>query len=248
MKAQLLFFAFVFALPFWAKSQYYNYAPNTLNIPCLTKKGDATLGIGLGRGNQFRALELQGVYSPVPHLAVMANYFGARKKAVRTFAEQGTDAYLWELAIGAYEQFSKGSASFFAGYGAGSLFSNYKPASRDFNSRLAIRRWFLQPGLAYKSPYFHAGLALRLSRLSYTHGDVAYNIEPPYLAYIQAVEKETPLFLPELGIQAGIRLKPITLSVNLTSIFPDTDSFNFTRLNMNLTLSVDFGLRKKQTE
>ena len=246
MKKSLFIFAFAMTLPFWAKSQYYNYAPNTLNIPCFAQKGDAGITIGWGRGDAFQALELQGVYSPLPHLAVMANYFSARISAVRTFADQGTDSYFWEAGLGAYEQMPKGSASLFAGYGAGSLFSNYQPGANDLNSTLGLRRWFLQPGLAYRSNFFQAALALRLSRLDYSRGEVSFSIESPYLDYIRNVENDAPFFLPELGLQAGIRIKPITVSLSITSVFPNTDNLNFARLNANLSVGIGFSTGRKK--
>lgn len=245
MKKYLLF-ALLLALPLGASCQYYNYAPNTMNIPCLAKKGDVIIGLGWGRGDAFQALELQGVYSPIPHLAVMVNYFSARLKDVRKFYDQGTDSYFGEAALGAYEQMPKGSASIFAGYGTGRLFSNYRPGATDLNSDLTVKRLFIQPGLSYRSNLFQAALALRLSRLVYNKGRVSYNIDSPYLFYIQNVDKESPLFLPELGLQSGIRIKPVTISLNITSIFPNTNNLNFSRLNANCSVAVDFGLRKKQ--
>ncbi|MFN0037232.1 MAG: hypothetical protein ACKVUS_19410 [Saprospiraceae bacterium] len=243
MKKQLLPFLLALALPFWAKSQYYHYAPNTLNIPCLVEKGDATLGIGWGRGNAFQALELQGVYSPVQHWAVMANYFGARVEDVRSLADQGTDSYFWEAAVGAYEKLPKGSASLFAGFGTGRLFSNFGSGN---SAEFGLQRWFLQPGMAYQSHRFQAALALRLTRLAYSRGEVSFSIEQRYLQNIQNVEKNAPFFLPELGIQAGMRFEPVNISLSICSIFPNTDNLAFARVNTSLSLAVDFGVGRKK--
>lgn len=239
MKKNLLLYAFVIILPFGAKTQTYNYAINSLNIPCLAKKGDATLSIGWSRGIAFQALELQGVYSPTSHLAVMANYFGAREKSVRKRLENGTDFYFWEAAVGMYEQMPKGAASLFAGFGTGNLFSHY---GLDRTADFELQRWFLQPGLSYRSSHFQAGLALRLSRISYRRGVISYSIEQPDIQYIQNIEKNAPMFLPELGMQAGMRLKPVTINLSISSIFPDTSDWNFIRLNSSLSIVVDFGV------
>ncbi|MBC7773907.1 MAG: hypothetical protein H7246_00605 [Phycisphaerae bacterium] len=242
MKKIFLLFAISLAMPSGGKSQTYNYALNSLNIPCLTQKGDASLGIGWSRGIAFQALELRGAYSPMPHLAIMANYFGAREKSVRQKLENGTDFYLWEAAVGAYEKMPRGSASLFAGFGSGSLFSNY---GLDRTAAFDIQRFFLQPGLSYRSNHFQAGLALRLSRLFYSHGVISYAIEPADIQYIQNVEKNSPIFLPELGMQAGIRLKPVTINLSISSIFPSTSDWNFIRLNSSLSVMVDFGVGRK---
>lgn len=241
MKKSLL--AFALAFPFLANSQTYNYMPNTLNVPCLAEKGDATLSLGWGRGEFSQSLEIQSVYSVARHLAVMANYFGAREKAVRSQVETGTDYYLMEVAVGAYEKLPKGSASLFVGFGAGNLFSNY---NLDRTAEFGVQRWFLQPGMTYRSRYFQAALALRLSRLNYSRGEVDFSIEPTDLHYILNVEKNAPLFLPEVGFQAGMRFKPVTVSLGICSIFPNTNNVNFARLNTSLSVAVDIGVGKKK--
>lgn len=243
MKKNLLLLAFALVLPFGAFSQTYNYALNVLNIPCITQKGDLVLGLGWSRGATFRALEIQGTYSPLPHLAVMANFFGAPEKSVRKQLDYGTEYYLWEAAVGIYEKIPKGAASLFAGFGTGNLFSHYGMGrTADFN----IQRWFLQPGLSYRSNYFQAGLALRLSHLYYRNAVVSYAIESPDIQYIQNVEKSSPMFLPELGIQAGVRLKPVTINLSVSSIFPDTNDLDFIRLNNTLSILVDISVRKEK--
>ncbi len=243
MKKILILFPLALSLSFGAKSQTYNYAVNSLNIPCIAQKGDASLGIGWAQGIAFQALELQGVYSPMQHLAVMANYFGAREKSVRKRLENGTDFYLWEAAVGAYEKMPKGAASLFAGFGSGNLFSYY---GLDRAAAFEIQRWFLQPGLSYRTNHFQAGLALRLSRLVYRRGEISYSIESPDIQYIQNIEKSSPIFLPELGIQAGIRLKPVKINLSISSIFPSTSLWNFNRLNSSLSVMVDFGVGKEK--
>ena len=243
MRKVLFICALGLALPFGAHSQFYNYAINSLNIPCLTQKGDAILGIGWGRGLTFQALEVQGVYSPLPNLAVMANYFDARDKDVREKLDNGTDFYLWEAALGLYEKLPKGAASLFAGFGSGSLFSNY---GADRIAKFKLQRWFLQPGISYRNNHFQAGLALRLTQLGYSRGVVSYSIEPSDLEYIQNIEKSKPLFLPELGMQAGLRLHPVTINLTIASIFPDTSNWNFSRLNTALSLVVDFGTNTRK--
>lgn len=232
------------SLPFSALGQTYNYAPNMLNIPCLKEQGDFNLNIGWGRGIVFQALEVQTTYSPLPHFAVMANYFGPRNKSARDKFEIGTDFYLWEVGIGAYEKTPKGSASIFAGYGSGSLFSNF---GGDRTADFDLQRLFIQPALSYRSNLFQAGLALRLSRVYYQSGVIAYSIDQQYLQYFKQIEKDSPLFLPELGIQIGMRIKPVTLSLNIATIFPDTELWDFNRLNSGLSIGLDLGLRKKKT-
>jgi len=241
MKNNLLLFFIVLTLPIGAFSQTYNYAPNMLNIPCLTNKGDAILGFGWGRGLVFQALEIQAVYSPAKHLAVMANYFGPRKKSVRNHTDVGTDFYLWEAAIGIYEKLPKGAASLFAGFSSGNLCSHY---GADRTAEFEMKRWFIQPGINYQSHQFQAGLALRLSNLIYRKGLVSYTIDAQDFLYIKNLEKDSPMFLPEIGVQFGMHLKPVTINLNVTSIFPNTSDWNFSSLNTGLSIAVKFGKKK----
>ncbi|MFN0216708.1 MAG: hypothetical protein ACKVT2_20820 [Saprospiraceae bacterium] len=234
---------FALILSLGAKSQTFNYAVTTLNNPFLSSKGDAVLGIGWGRGAAFQALELQGVYSFKPHLALMANYFGAGDSRVRKKQEYGSDFRMWEIGIGAYEQVPKGAASLFGGFAAGKLFSNF---GLDRTAKFALQRWFLQPGLHYRGRYFQAGLALRLSYLSHKKGDISYSIESPDIQYIQNIEKKTPMFLPELGVQGGIRFDPIVVKLCISSIFPNTGAWDFDRINSCLSVTVGFGAKREK--
>ena len=240
-----IFFGFILSALLSASvfAQTYNYAPNMANIPCLKQKGDAIVGVGWGRGIVFQALELQASYAVTPHLAVMANYFGPREKNVRNRSEVGTDFFLLEAAIGAYESLPKGSASIFTGMSTGNMLSNF---NSERTAKFTLQRWFIQPGINYRSNFFQAGVALRITHLTYRKGIVSYAIDEPYLQYIKNIEENAPLFLPELGLQVGMRIKPITISLNLAAIFPDTDRWNFNRLNSGLSMAVDFGVRRKK--
>ena len=241
MKKNLLLFAIVLSFPFGGLSQTYNYSPNLTNIPYLTQSGDVHLGLGWGRGLVMQSLEIQAAYSPMRHLAIMANYLGDRQKNVRKQIDTGTDYYLWEAGVGVYEKLPKGSASVFAGYGGGELYNNFEfERVAEFN----LQRWFIQPGINYRSNFFQAGIALRLSHLTFKDANISYSIEEPYLQYIKNIEQKSPMFLPELGLQIGMRLKPVTISLNIVSIFPDTENWNFSRLNTGLCIALDLNVKK----
>lgn len=222
----------------------YNYAVNTLNIPLISAKKEATASVGWGRGESFHALEVQAAYSPIARVLVLANYFGARDKTVRKRQDSGSDFVFTEIAAGVYEKLPRGAASLIAGFGGGHLFSVYDQESADFQ----LRRWFIQPGISYGSKHFRAGMALRFSRLTYSDANVSYSIESPYIDYIKQVEKNAPMFLPEIGIQLGMVLKPFTIGLNVSSIFPDTNAMNFARLNTCLSVAFNFSTRKKVRE
>ncbi len=216
--------------------QNYNYAPNSLNIPTIRKRGEVSMGLGYGHATN--SLDVQLAYSPFKQVLILGNYFHARNKEVRQQTMNGTDYYFGEAAIGFYETYKKGVGSITAGWGNGNLFSNYEMNN---SAELSIQRWFVQPGFAYQSEFFHAAVALRFSRLNYTKANVSFSINPSDLAHIQNIEAKNPILLPELGIQAGIVFKPVYLGLSISSIFPDTNLWDFTRLNAALMLSTTFG-------
>jgi hypothetical protein len=168
----------------------------------------------------------------------MVNYFMTGGGDIRKNVEQGTRFTFGEVGLGAYSSLERGSASIFAGMGEGQLYNHY--GAGNF-SNFHIRRWFVQPALAYRDRFFQGGLALRLSRLIYTNGETSFDIDEDDLAAIRKIEEQTPLFLPELGLSASVGFSPFVLSVSLTSVFPDVEGFNFSRFNTNLMLSLDFG-------
>jgi hypothetical protein len=221
-------------------SQNYNYAPNTLNIPLIQRKGDLVMGIGWGHATS--SLELQSVYAPLRRVLIAANYFGARNGEVRRQQKEGTDFYMGELSIGFYESYKNATASLLAGFGSGRIFSNY---NLNNSAELNLQRWFVQPGFVYRSEFFQAAAALRISRLNYSQGNISFSINPNDLAYLQNIEAKNPIVLPELGVQAGIVYESFHLGLTISSIISDTGLWDFSRLNAALVLNTTFHTRRK---
>ena len=196
----------------------------------------------MGWGSNYFALELQGVYSPMQHVAVMLNGFSSGSGDVRSDEETGTNFRFLELGLGAYHALERGSASIFAGAGQGNLYNFY---GSDNFSQFTVRRYFVQPGLMYEDNFFRCGLALRLSRISYPKGESSFDIDENELAAIRKIEEDSPFFLPELGLSGGILFSPCILSVNITTVFPDAPGLNFSRFNMSLMLTFELGKMKQ---
>ncbi len=224
-------------------AQHFYYTPNTVAIPVLTQKKELGISAGTAWGNGYDALELQGVYSPTPHAAIMLNGFMSRSNEVRSNRKEGAGYRFFELGIGAYHPLERGSASIFAGVGQGNLYNYY---GNDNFSDFRVRRYFVQPGLAYEDKYFRCGLALRFSRLSYPKGQSSFDIDVQELDAIRKIEEDSPFFLPELGLNGGIVLSPFVLAVNLSTVFPDVPGLNFSRFNMSLMLTFELGKVKRE--
>lgn len=224
--------------------QHYYYSPNSIHNPVLTQKNDATLGLGLGWGADFSALELHGVFSPVPYGALMLNGYMGGAQGVRNMEEPGASLRFLELGVGAYYPLERGYASVFAGAGQGNMYNYY--GEENFSS-FTMRRYFLQPSLMYQDKYFRCGVALRLTRITYPQGESSFDISEYELTAIKKIEDDSPFFLPELGLTGGFVLSPCVIAVNLTSVFPDTPGLNFSRFNMSLMLTFELSkFRKKQ--
>ena len=226
-----------------AYSQHYYYTPNSIHIPVLSGKNEWSAGAGLGWGSDYFALEVQSVYSPAPHAAVMFNGFASGVGGVRSNEDIGANFRFLEIAGGAYQALEYGSASIFAGAGQGNMYNYY--GLNNF-SKFTVRRYFVQPGLMYENNGFRCGLALRLSRISYPKGESSFDISDVELAAIRKIEKDSPFFLPEFGISGGMVLSPCIVSVNVTTVFPDVPGLNFSRFNLTMMLTFEFGKKQRK--
>lgn len=224
-------------------SAQFNYAPNAVAIPNLTHRFDASIGIGIGRGEWLRSKELQLSFSPVKHVALVANAMLSGSKSVREHREQGSAYQFWEAGLGVYQPYKKGSVSLLAGIGQGEL-ENTHELNRQ--SAFSTRRWFVQPGISYQDDYFVGGVAFRINRLEYLGGETDFAIDEYDLKAIRAIEANSPFFLPELGLQAGMHFRPLSVKIHLTLVFPSLADLNYTMSNYTLMLNLDMGELKKE--
>jgi hypothetical protein len=221
----------------------YYYVPNSAQITNIRRAHDLSLSAGLARFTSYQALEIQSVYAATNRVALMFNYLDVGHRDVRKMQREGTKYQFGEVGVGLYEALPRGTASVFGGFGYGALFNTYDNfETADFG----ILRWFVQPGIEYYNEYFQAGLALRFSQVAFVRGDVSFDIDAYQLESIQNIEEKSPLFLPELSFNTGMRLPPFALTLHLTTIFPKTEGLNFVRLNTQLSLSATFGTRRRK--
>lgn len=209
---------------------HYYYAPNTLNTPYLQDKHDATVRLALGSGNEYQATELQAVYSPIRHGALMVNYFNAQGNKSSTDSGKGYGQML-EGAIGAYLPFAEVfSASLFAGYGRGQVHNEYVVSGGSGStiyrpSDLKFERHFIQPGVVFRGHRrFTASLGFRLCRLHYISGEIDASIPTEDLKAIMLIEEKSPIWLPEAAYSIGLHIRPVTANLTLTrSVSPDPE-------------------------
>ncbi len=236
------------ALLFLGSCTHYYYAPNTIQTPFLRERGDCTVRGGVGFGHEYTGSELQAVYSPLRHGAVMGNFFHARGASNQgnTYHDSGR-GYLVEGGIGAYYPLGKYvSSSLFAGYGKGNVRNEYAeenasgmPPTRTFPSNLFFDRFFVQPSLTYRGHSFTFGLGFRLCQLRYLRGKIDYQGPRDEIAAIQRIEAATPFFLPEMVYHIGLFVKPVTFGLHITRSFVPDEALHLNSSNISLSAGVD---------
>jgi hypothetical protein len=228
-------------------AQQYSFAPNTANIPYLSDRGDLVVGAGWSRNEEsanFETLELYGVGSVMSNLALQADYMASRNSAVRAKDVLGADYYLVEAALGVFENYKKCSASLWVGYGKAESYSYYGAGN---SAEFDVGRIFIQPSLSYRNAVFQGGIAMRFSQITHRNGEISFNIPSQDLKEIQLLEKNTPLFRSEIGLQAGLLLKFVLLSLHYTTFFSDPSPVHFVRNNFSISAAVCLNARKKKS-
>jgi hypothetical protein len=150
-------------------SRYY-YKPNAINTPLFTNGGQAHLvaagSIGGDDDGKTYNFDLQGSVSPIKHLGIIANYSTWAYRPDYIDEGEGDvdlDAHLLEAGIGTYYA-SKGRkfkmvTDIYVGYGVGKLKSDID---------MKMNRFFVQPGIGVRSPWFDAAFNLRIMNMKFT--------------------------------------------------------------------------------
>ena len=152
-------------------SRYY-YKPNAVNTPLFTDGGQAHLNAAASFGGvsdeydgNTTFVDLQGSVSPVNHLGIIANYSTYSYRPESADPANGNvraKAHLLEGGIGGY--YAKGKkfkmvVDGYVGYGGGNIQSDVD---------MKVNRFFVQPGIGVRSPWFDASFNLRISNVKYS--------------------------------------------------------------------------------
>lgn len=226
---------------------HYYYAPNTLQTPFLQQRHDTRVSVGAISGDEFSGFEAHAVYSPVKFGALMFNYFSAASNGAGDPSADWGKGNMAEIALGAYYPLGKYvSISCFGGIGRGKVLNHYEDLGR---SDLRFRRTFLEPALSVQYRWLRLGLAYRLSRLEYLRGYIDYSIGEPHLGIIEAIERNSPLWMPEFGFNFGFGTRPFWVSFYLNYNYSHLkDELYFTPLSTGISFSfeLDYLWRPKE--
>ncbi len=249
----LLFSLFVFGT---VGCVQYHYSPNTVHTPYITQKGDGMLSAGIGGNPYTLNANFHLSYSPLKHATVMFNYFHTHSSFNNSNFESGnflggpvyqqtTKGYLMEGAAGVYTPLGFGTAACYAGWGQGRMLNNY---GIDRYADLQLRRFFIQPTFTFKNDWLRLGMAMRVVRLSFPSGDIDYRIDPSDIDILKRIEKDAPIWFPELGGNFGIHFKPVTISANMVLIAsrPAADyGFDISNWGIGITFELQEMFKKK---
>ncbi len=165
-------------------SRYY-YQPNSINAPMLSDKGDVHLVMNGAFGNETvnsttstnHVINIQAAGSPVKHLGIIGGFsaydYTVTANPDPAVGRVSAKANLAELGIGTYSEFLEKDngikllADAYAGAGIANITS-------DVN--MNATRYFLQPGITFRSHYFDASFNMRFTGLKYRNFDAkGYN-------------------------------------------------------------------------
>ncbi len=227
---------------------HYYYAPNTVQTPILQQRHDAEVSLGVARGQNLQGYELQGVYSPVKHGAVMFNYFQAQGRNRDSGGFNWGKGRLTEFGLGGYLPTKKGSAALFAGWGQGFVENHYLDEG---NSILHFDRIFFQPTIATQGKFFRFGAGLRIVQVRFGKGQITHLSDTRELYNLQQIEVRSPLVFPEIALNGGLWIGPMTMGISATLVNSNRATIqNFSKSNISFrtTIALQSLWRKPKTE
>lgn len=228
-------------------SQHYFYAPNTLHLPTVREKGDATIEASLNGSNQIKGVELRAAYSPLTNTSVMVNYMYMKGSFERySFAtfpapppeQHSGRGYITDLGI--TRNFPISEYSMFTLTAGGSLGRSVNDYSRGRTATLNFNRLFIQPAIVSTGKLADFGIGLRFSRLHIYDGKVDYVIDGDDIATINKIDQHGAFLIPDLGLSAGVNFAPVHLKCNMTlSVSESVQDYAFSGNNLSVSVLVD---------
>ena len=230
-----------------ASCHHIYYAPNTANAPLLSVKGETRINAFYSSGNesQFEGAELQLAHAITKNIGVMINGFAAGKleevsslSASGTHKEKGNGQYI-EAAVGYFKPLDPAKklvAEVYGGIGRGAVKNDYGFGD---NSTIGITKFFVQPSIGYKMPYFEVALVPKLSFVKWNlkESNIQSKENASDKADIETIKNQSRFFAfepaffirggaKEVKLQAGFSLSKINLSPGNGNDLGETGTFH----------------------
>ncbi len=209
------------------------YAPNTVNLPSLSDRGEASLSGAVFYGSKHEGWEAQAAYSPLANAALTMNYLSLRYSGEiservspfvpPTYLPFNGRLRFGEMGVGAYGGVGKNRehlVSLLGLVGRGQMRNDYVlEASLDpRRAEWSFWRYAVQPGARLKHNRLAVGMAFRFSLVQYASGRIDARLIGPELDRIALLENSSPIALGEIMWTVGYRFSPFVLSLNATGV------------------------------
>ncbi|HOZ82352.1 MAG TPA: hypothetical protein PLU85_08480 [Bacteroidia bacterium] len=241
-KLNLNFFIVIILIAFFSTgcSPIY-YVPSQVNMPSLTKGGDAkfSASFALPQFNGVaQSFDGQLSYSPVKHLGVTVD--GLAVVGTGKDKDYSGSGKSFGFALGYYNMIDENlGVEFYAGYGGGDVKLN-RDSLKFFSAD--VRRFYIQPGIYRSTKRFNFGIAFRFSNVQYSNL-VFYQI--PEIGD-KIVEDNYFFYEPSFYCSLGGNL--VKVKFQLTPSFNIDNKLDFNRQKLAIGLGVDFLINRKNRD
>jgi len=205
------------------------YIPNSHHVPLLTQKKDARAVASYYSTSRdmitsVPGFELQGSYAASDHVGLMTNFLHAG----RTTDDGYFNTTYGDLGVGYFTTNASKKLVFeaYTGFGLGSAnngFGGNVTSSADYS------KFFLQPGLGFKSRYFDAAFSWRWGTIH--HSSITSSGTLPTGGQVDfdwlVSRPSYTISEPAITVRAGVDFLKLQVQVgwSVSSVRPDTRSF-----------------------
>lgn len=246
---------FVLLLAGAGACSHRQYAPNAIEIPFNTEKGQASASMVFGHPDYAGFFDVHASYSPWRNITGFVSYQTAAGNVFTPLSNYSRKDFVnFDYIEGAFggklslknPQFGLG---LYTGAGHGRMINGY---GGEIVTNLQYNKYFAQPTLSFQGKIAHFGLGVRFSNLQYTTGKIDVAAPIDQLQEIANINEHSPFNMMEAGFQMGFYFKPITwmLSVQTGTVFHDFEPNQFGFEPKNILLGFKLNLndlkRKKR--
>lgn len=189
------------------------YAPNTQNVPLLTRDGDYSAAFAVGDSR----VELQGAYAITEALAVMVN--AARFDKPDDEQGDGGEGGLLEVGFGYLRPLDEHFHFGVFGLVGGGDLENHFPSTLSANPgttgilEAKLTRFGVQPLVGFRSKYVEGAASLRVVGLRYSDIDGSLVFGGEDQVQMLSSQSEHTLLEPALTLRAGVETVKLQLQL-----------------------------------
>ena len=233
------------------------YAPNTLNTPLLSEKGEMRVNalFTSGRESDYLGGELQAAYAILKNWAVMFNAITAGRTLKtdyisRDYIERGSGSYA-EFGGGYFKPISKNHQwefEVYGGFGGGSVKNDY--ALND-HSQVGLTKFFIQPAIGLKNKYYEFSVGTRLGLINWKvkENNIQHSENDYEKRAMMWIQDKPSFFVLEPGMmfRAGNKNVKAQLGFTLGSSYR-SGIFDFVDLteSFNLNVGISYNFHKQK--